>query len=122
MKTVRAIIILLLCLVLPISGLAATGSVGWCPMQASSDTGSHDSATTPAAMPDCTMVTASHGDKAKPTQCKYMAQCAMANVYYPASVPTVTRPLGVSTKIRFFYSTQYAFWPAVALWHPPRLV
>ncbi len=84
---------LLLCAMLPLSGLAASGATGQCPMEA---TMTGNTASVQADMPDCdAMAPASsqHG-KSKVSLCKATTQCQMGSLYHPVSSPTVVRPVG----------------------------
>jgi hypothetical protein len=118
MKLFRTFILLLLCAVLPISGLAASGLTGECPMQMSmnSDDGSEMS----SAMPGCEMMKSSQPDKAKGFFCKATAQCQLGNLYHPVPRIEVSRPAGLTSPLVFHYAQSLAVREPAGLWRPPR--
>src|ERR1700748_692502 len=119
MKILRTLLVLLLCAMLPLSGLAASGTTGQCPMEAAT-TG--NAATMQADMAGCDeMAPASsqHG-KSKISLCKVTAQCQMGSLYHPVSSPTVLRPAGSFVPVSFHYSESLSIREPDGLWRPPQ--
>jgi hypothetical protein len=81
MKILRTLLVLLLCVMLPLSGLAASGTTGACPME-SAMTG--DTAAMSADMPGCDSASpmSSEHAKSKASPCKVSAQCQMGSLYH----------------------------------------
>jgi hypothetical protein len=78
MKFLRTLFVVLLCAVLPLTGLAASGTAGQCPMQATmADSGSAMSESTPGC--ESMAAPASQDNKSKGTLCKVTAQCQMGS-------------------------------------------
>ena len=125
MKLLRTFILLLLCAVLPISGLAASGLTGECPMQHTmsmeADTGMKMS----ADMSDCDSMkspAASNAKaKAKAMACKVTAQCQFGSLYHPAARVDVTRPAAFASTIVFHYTQSVPVRDPSGLWRPPRI-
>lgn len=119
MIILRTLFVLLLCAVLPMSGLAASGLAGQCPMQASMD--SDDGHSMSAEMPDCdTMQSPSSTDKSPHPLCKVTAQCHMGSLYHPESIPIMNRPAGLFTPIIFHYAQSFSARSPDGFWRPPR--
>ncbi|TKC86884.1 hypothetical protein FAZ69_19830 [Trinickia terrae] len=118
MKLLRTFILLLLCTVLPISGLAASGLTGECPMRMSM--GSGDGSAKSAEMSGCEMMKSSHPGKAKGFFCKATAQCQLGNLFHPVSRIEVIRPAGLSSPVVFHYAQSLAVRIPAGLWRPPR--
>ncbi|HHX4058126.1 TPA: hypothetical protein ACU967_005961 [Burkholderia contaminans] len=122
MKLLRTFVLLLLCAVLPISGLAASGLTGECPMQQvmSMDTGSSMS----TDMSGCDLMKSTSVDKAKAkgVLCKVTAQCQFASLYHPAARTEVSRPVALVSPVIFHYADSLPFRDPNGLWRPPRLV
>jgi len=119
MKFLRTMLLLLLCAMLPISGLAASGATGECPMQ---EVMSDDSGAMAADMPGCEMMTATsseHG-KSKSSLCKVTAQCQIGSLYHPVSSPSVVRPAGSFIPLSFHYAESFSFRAPDGLWRPPQ--
>ncbi|ELW9530064.1 hypothetical protein [Burkholderia cenocepacia] len=122
MKLFRTIILLLLCAVLPISGLAASGLTGECPMQQTMSMSTDSSMS--ADMPGCdSMQSTSTGKtKAKGMFCKITAQCQFGSLYHPAARADVTRPAALVRPVAFHYAESLPVRDPNGLWRPPRLV
>jgi hypothetical protein len=122
MKLLRTVILLLLCAVLPISGLAASGLTGECPMQ---QTMSKDADSTASAdMPGCDSMKSQSVDKAKAKGmfCKVTAQCQFGSLYHPAARVDVSRPAALVRPVVFHYADSLSVRDPNGLWRPPRLI
>jgi hypothetical protein len=119
MKILRTLLVLLLCVMLPLSGLAASGATGPCPME-STMTG--DTAAMSADMPSCESMSTTSGEhgKSKVSLCKVSAQCQMGSLYHPVSSPTVTRPAGSFLPVSFHYAQSLSIRAPDGLWRPPQ--
>jgi hypothetical protein len=119
MKILRTLLVLLLCAMLPLSGLAATGLTGQCPMQAATMAGEH---AMPAGMTGCDSMTQSSGEqgKAKLSLCKVTAQCQMGSLYIPVAAPSIVRPAGLFFPLSFQYAESLAIRAPDGTWRPPR--
>lgn len=125
MKLLRTIVLMLLCAALPISGLAASGLTGVCPMQRSMST--DENAGTAADMPGCDSMQPSSAGKAKAkakgVSCKVTAQCQLGSLYHPAARAEVSRPAGLSQLVAFHYAQSLLpVRDPNGLWRPPRLI
>jgi len=119
MKILRTFFVLLLCAVLPLTGLAATGLTGECPMH--STMAARDDMNMSAAMPGCDMMKSSTtGSKAKGVFCKVSAQCQFGSLYYPAPTATISRPMAVNRPLVFHYAKSLTISEPGGLWRPPR--
>jgi hypothetical protein len=118
MNLLRTFLVLLLCAVLPLSGLAASGLAGQCPMQAAMAAG--DGSTMQADMPGCDVMKSTSAGKAKGLSCKVTAQCQLGSLYHPASVPVVVRPVGLFRSVVFHYAQSLSVHEPGGLWRPPR--
>lgn len=118
MKILRTLLVLLLCAMLPLSGLAASGTTGACPMES---TMAGDTAMS-ADMPGCDSMnpTSSEHGKSKVSLCKVSAQCQMGSLYHPVSSPTVTRPAGSFVPVSFHYAQSLSIREPDGLWRPPQ--
>ena len=119
MKILRTIFVLLLCAMLPFTGLAATGLAGECPMQQSMSMHDDDNAMS-VEMPGCDMTKSSTSNKAKGGFCKTTAQCQFASIYYPPEQATFSRPMAVSNQVVFHYAESFTGREPGGLWRPPR--
>ena len=119
MKILRTLFVLLLCVMLPLSGLAASGATGACPMESAMAGGT---ATMSADMPGCNSMspTSSEHGKSKVSLCKVSAQCQMGSLYHPVSSPTVTRPAGSFVPVSFHYTQSLSIREPDGLWRPPQ--
>src|SRR5260370_41250323 len=119
MKFFRTMFLLLLCVMLPISGLAASGLTGQCPFQA---TMGDDSAAKAADMPGCESMTPTSGEHGSPKGflCKVTAQCQVGSLYPPVSAPTVARPAGSFVPVSFHYAESLSIRAPDSLWRPPQ--
>ncbi|MFL9875953.1 hypothetical protein [Paraburkholderia megapolitana] len=119
MKFLRTLLVLLLCAVLPLSGLAASGTIGACPMESTMST---DTAAMSSDMPGCDSMSpaTSEHDKSKVSLCKVSAQCQMGSLYHPVSSPTVTRPAGSFVPVSFHYTQSLSIREPDGLWRPPQ--
>ena len=121
MKFLRTLFVVLLCAVLPLTGLAASGTTGQCPMQAAmADSGSGMS----ESMPGCeSMATPANRDgKSKTALCKVTAQCQIGSLYHPVSAPSVARPAGAYRPVVFQYIQALFVREPDGLWKPPRAI
>ncbi|WP_431227948.1 hypothetical protein [Burkholderia contaminans] len=126
MKFLRTLILLLLCAVLPISGLAASGLAGECPMMQQGMSMSMDTdAGMSADMPGCDSMQSSSADKshakAKGTACKLTAQCQFGSLYHPAARAEVSRPAAYASTVAFHYAQILPVRDPNGLWRPPRI-
>jgi hypothetical protein len=119
MKILRTLLVLLLCVMLPLSGLAASGATGACPMESAMG---GTAAAMSADMPGCDSMspTSSEPGKSKVSLCKVNAQCQMGNLYHPVSSPTVTRPAGSFVPVSFHYAQSLSIREPDGLWRPPQ--
>ncbi|MFC0402139.1 hypothetical protein [Paraburkholderia rhizosphaerae] len=119
MKFIRTLFLLLLCAMLPITGLAATGLTGECPMQRSVAT--QDDSSMSDAMPGCdSMKPSPHSKSSKAGFCKMTAQCQFGSLYYPSASETVVRPAAPDNRMVFHYSQSLSIRAPDGLWRPPR--
>ncbi len=127
MKLLRAVLVLLLCAMLPISGLAASGLAGACPMHMAGV----DNATSATAsgamdmqgttdMQDCMTMSDSHDGKVKHPLCKMSAQCEFGSLYYPVDLPRIAQPSHAVAISYFVYAHVFAGRAPDGLWRPPR--
>ncbi|UVE69833.1 hypothetical protein L2Y90_24300 [Burkholderia pyrrocinia] len=127
MKLLRTFILLLLCAVLPISGLAASGLTGECPMQHTMSMEADTGMTMSADMSDCDSMkspaasNAKAKAKAKAMACKVTAQCQFGSLYHPAARVDVTRPAAFASTIVFHYTQSVPVRDPSGLWRPPRI-
>ncbi len=119
MKILRTLIVLLLCAVLPLSGLAASGAAGQCPMEGVMTTGAVIMSADMASCDSMTPTSGEHG-KSKGSLCKVSAQCQMGSLYHPVSIPTVVRPAGPFFPVTFRYIVSLSIRAPDGLWRPPR--
>ncbi|MFL9858855.1 hypothetical protein PQR72_24505 [Paraburkholderia madseniana] len=120
MKFLRTLLLLLLCAALPISGLAASGLTGECPMQMSM--GYDDSSAMSSDMPGCETMKSSQPGKAKGLFCKVTAQCQLGSLYHPVSRTEVSRPAGLSSPVVFHYAQSLSVREPGGFWRPPRAI
>lgn len=124
MKILRTFLVLLLCAMLPMSGLAATGLAGQCPMQESMPM--HDHGVSPAAPAGCDMMmkssTSSKSGKARHAVCSAMAQCQFGSIFYPPVRPTVTHPMPAGNQVVFHYAASLSVREPGGFWRPPRSI
>ncbi|RQS19338.1 hypothetical protein [Burkholderia sp. Bp8998] len=125
MKLFRTFILLLLCAVLPLSGLAASGLTGECPMQQTMSMEADAGMTLSADMSGCDSMKASptgHAKaKAKGMACKATAQCQFGSLYHPAARTDVSRPAAFASTIFFHYTQSVPIRDPNGLWRPPRI-
>jgi hypothetical protein len=121
MKILRTLLVLLLCVMLPLSGLAASGTAGPCPMESPMTA---DTAAMSADMSSCDSMspTSSEHGKSKVSLCKVSAQCQMGSLYHPVSTPTVTRPAGSFVPVSFHYTQSLSIRAPDGLWRPPQFL
>ncbi|HEV3427922.1 MAG TPA: hypothetical protein VG320_08590 [Paraburkholderia sp.] len=116
MRFIRTLFVLLLCAMLPLSGLAASGLTGQCPMQTAV------SSSADSRMQGCDAMkspAADHG-KSVSTLCKMTAQCMSGSLYHPVSLPVLSRPAGRVSELRFHYAQACPARSPDGLWRPPR--
>ncbi|AKC70520.1 hypothetical protein [Pandoraea oxalativorans] len=136
MKLLRLVLVLLLCAVLPLSGLAASGMAGACPMQM---TAASDEATvmitavvttaapanvavsppTEMAMDHCDGMSMPAEGKPGGPFCKVTAQCNLGSLYHPTLTPDVARPVSITRKTGFHYANALRLRAPDGLWRPP---
>lgn len=116
----RAFFVLLLCVMLPMSGLAASGLTARCPMQADMSNLSGSSVST--EMPDCdAMQSTSSPDTTKRPSCKMTAQCQMGSLYHATAAPTMHRSAGFVSPVVFHYrQSLFVHNVSGGVWRPPR--
>lgn len=121
MKWFRTFILMLLCAMLPISGLAASGLTGDCPMQ---QTMPSDGDASMADMSGCDAMKSPSVEKfkAKGMFCKITAQCQFGSLYHPAVQTSVSRPASFVSPVVFYYAESVAVRDPSGLWRPPRLI
>lgn len=119
MNILRTFFVLLLCAMLPMSGLAASGLTGQCPMQAGM---AEDGGKMPSVeMPDCdAMQSTASPDTARHPLCKAMSQCQMGSLYHPVSAPVTQRPAGLVSPVVFHYAQSLVVHTPDGPWRPPR--
>ncbi|RQR29849.1 MULTISPECIES: hypothetical protein [unclassified Burkholderia] len=126
MKWLRTFILLLLCAVLPISGLAASGLTGECPMQHTMSMEADAGMSMSADMSGCDSMKASPTDttkakaKAKGMACKVTAQCQFGSLYHPAGRTGISRPAAFASTVAFHYAQSVPVRDPNGLWRPPR--
>ncbi|KVV52978.1 hypothetical protein WT27_27835 [Burkholderia territorii] len=122
MSLLRIFILSLLCAMLPISGLAASGLIGECPMQQTMSLGADSGMS--SDMPDCDSMKPSPVDKAKAkgVSCKVTAQCQFGSIYHPAAKTDISRPAAFGTSVIFLYTQSLPIRDPNGLWRPPRLI
>jgi len=103
---------------LPLSGLAASGMAGDCPMQMSSMSGDESNAMA-AGMDHCDGMMAPAGNKAKGPFCKIAAQCNLGSLYHPSVTPQVARAASIARKTEFAYTDSLRLRAPDGLWRPP---
>jgi hypothetical protein len=111
--------LLLLCVMLPISGLAASGLTGQCPMETMM---AGDTDAMSADMSGCDSMkpmSSDHG-KSKSSLCKLTAQCQVGSLYHPVSSPVVVRPAGSFLPVSFYYVESLSIREPDGPWRPPR--
>jgi len=122
MKFLRTLFLLTLCAMLPLSGLAASGLTGECPMQQSmaGDVGEHMS----TDMSHCDMMKSQSVDKTKVKGvfCKVTAQCQFGSLYHPTGRADVSRPAALVRPIVFHYADSLSVRDPNGLWRPPRAI
>lgn len=121
MKFLRTIFLILLCAMLPLTGLAASGLTGDCPMQRSMTTDDGSSVMS-ADMPGCDSMKSSTAGKAKGVFCKATAQCQFGNLYCPAFNTTVSHPMAAGNRVVFHYQESLSAHEPDGLWRPPRVI
>lgn len=125
MRLLRTFILLLLCAVLPISGLAASGLTGECPMQHTMSMEADTGMSMSADMSDCDSMKSPSADhtktKAKGMACKITAQCQFGSLYHPAARADVSRPAAFASTIVFHYTHSVPVRDPSGLWRPPRI-
>src|SRR5438445_9757792 len=114
MKFLRTLLLLLLCAALPISGLAASGLTGACPMQMSM--GADESSAMSPDMSGCENMKPVPVGKTKGFSCKVTAQCQVGSLYHPVSATEVTRPAGLASPVVFHYAQSLPVREPAGLW------
>lgn len=117
-KWFRCLLVLLLCAMLPLSGLAASGLAGDCPMQMTSMSGDPHGEMA-ASMDHCDGMSTPSGSKVKGPFCKIAAQCNLGSLYHPSATPEVARAASVERKTDFTYTDSLRSRAPDGLWRPP---
>lgn len=123
MKIVRLLLVLLWCATLPLTGLAASGLAGDCPMQQAMSM-SEDGAM--PSMQDCESMRSSVAGKsgksgeAANVFCKVMVQCQFGSLYHPMPAADVARPASPGRPLVFHYAKSLTVREPGGLWRPPR--
>lgn len=119
MRLLRALFVLLLCMVLPITGLAASGLVGPCLTQMGMQD-AHDDAQM-NTMPECeTMKSSQDSSKSKSPLCKLSVQCQLGSLYHPTPNVDLAHPAGLAISVVFFYVHPLIVREPGGFWRPPR--
>lgn len=117
-----------MCAALPLTGLAASGVAGDCPMQMTSMSGEASAMSNMSDMAASSMtMTMDHcdgmpmtsGSKVKGPFCKVAAQCNLGNLYHPALAPEVARAASIVRKTHFSYTDSLRLRAPDGLWRPP---
>ncbi|AJK49961.1 putative lipoprotein [Burkholderia plantarii] len=130
MRWLRTLLVLLLCTVLPLSGLAASGFAGACPMRSAvpsislAEPGMHEadgmragaSIANPSAMPPARG--GKHEAGGKP--CRICAQCQSGSLHQPPVHAGVSRRAVHGVPVRFHYTDFLRTRDPNGLWRPPR--
>ncbi len=132
MRFLRVLFITLLCAVLPISGMAATGVVMDCPipsaLQMAMATEAMDNT---QAMNDCMQAmdesapSQAHSERShigKNVHCKLVVQCQVSSQYIPIPSSGVDTPIAQSRKLVFHYARSLSATALNDLWRPPQAV
>ncbi|MBI0329169.1 hypothetical protein [Burkholderia plantarii] len=118
MRWLRTLLVLLLCTVLPLSGLAASGFAGACPMQSALQSIS----LAKPGMYDADGMPAAHGGKHKAggKSCRMCAQCQFGSLHQPPVHADVSRRAVHGVPVRFHYANTFRTRDPNGLWRPPR--
>jgi len=130
MRFIRVFFITLLCMVLPISGMAATGLVMDCPipsamqMQMAAKMDDNAQMDCMQAMDEAANASASaeqtHAPIGKNVHCKLVVQCQVSSQYVPAPATGLDAPLVQARKVVFHYARTLSALPLNDLWRPPQ--
>ncbi len=120
MKFLRTLFLLLLCVALPVSGLAASGLTGACPMQMSMGAG--EGSAMSSDMSGCENMKSAPAGKTKGFSCKVTVQCQVGSLYHPVSSTEVTRPAGLASPVVFHYAQSLSVREPGGFWRPPRAI
>ena len=119
MRLFRVLLVLLLCMALPMTGLAATGLAGPCPMQMST-LEEHEIAQL-EGMPDCdTMESSPNSGLTDSPICKSSVHCQLGSLYHPVPHADVARPAERLISVAFSYVHPLIVSDPNGLWRPPR--
>ncbi|HEY4351518.1 MAG TPA: hypothetical protein VGN31_09835, partial [Paraburkholderia sp.] len=109
------------CAMLPITGLAASGLTGECPMQHSVTI--QDGSGMSDAMPRCeSMKPSREGKPSKTGLCKMTAQCQLGSLYYPGVIANLVRRAAPAAQQVFHYLQSLSIRAPDGLWRPPRFL
>lgn len=132
MRWLRTFLVLLLCTVLPLSGLAASGFVGACPMQSAAQSisltepGMHGAggmqAVIPVANPSAMPPAHDGKHKAGGKSCRMCAQCQFGSLHQPPVHAGVSPHAAHGVPVRFHYTDSLRTRDPNGLWRPPRLL
>ena len=129
MRFIRVLFITLLCMVLPISGMAATGVVMDCPipsamqwqMAAQADDNASASMDCMQSMEEMSASPShSHSPVGKNVHCKLLLQCQVSSQYVPVPATGVDAPLMQPRKLVFHYAHTLPALSLSDLWRPPQ--
>jgi hypothetical protein len=103
MKLIRLLLLFVLSLTLPVSGLAATGTTGECLMVSSAMMEMTDASPALSApmpkMEHCSRQQDASGKAKGRMECKFGAECKVGGVYHPAVPPSVSTPLPLAQTV-----------------------
>jgi hypothetical protein len=122
MKFLRTFVLLLLCAVLPISGLAASGFLGECPIQQTMSMDMGDGMSTDTSSCDMMKSRSVEKTKAKGVFCKVTAQCQFGSLYHSTARASISRPAAFARPVVFHYADSLAVRDPSGLWRPPRSI
>lgn len=121
MKILRTLLVLLLCAVLPLSGLAASSATESCPMQMTMDAGSPGMME--GGVTGCESTKPARDTKSKAPLCKIAAPCQLGNsLYHPAAAPVVPRRATLTIPVQFHYTQSLSVREPDGPWRPPRAI
>lgn len=121
MKLLRTLLVLLMCAVLPLPGLASNLLTRQCPMQMSMGAGAVQECLQDC-MRHCDATKASDSGKARGSLCKAMTQCQIGSLFFPVSMPLTQRPAAPALSVFFHYAQSLSIREPDGLWRPPRAV
>ncbi|CAB3836360.1 MULTISPECIES: hypothetical protein [Pseudomonadota] len=135
MNFLRRLFVVLLCLMLPLTGMAASGLAGAYAMPMPAAMADDPDCAPMADMPDCaTMAQASsqaslqaspqapsHPDGHGHSACKMTTQCQLGSLYHPTPAPAAYRHVGLASPVTFHYAQPLIVQRLDDFWRPPRV-